>query len=154
MPITNEADVVLKTMHAQDGEYLYHLCEATMRGYAESIWGSWNESAAAEALAKGASDGSFSSIMVNGKRVGAVSVERHGSHHQLEQLYIEPTFQNRGIGTAVVRRIIAEAQREHRPVRLKVLTSNPARTLYERLGFAVTESSTEFHFMERRAWPQ
>ena len=149
MPIVTAADVAFETMHARDGEYLYRLCEATMRVYVETIWGSWNAAVAAEALAKGASDGSFSSVMFNGVRVGAVSVERLDTHHQLEQLFIEPAFQNLGIGTATVRSVIAEAQREQKPVRLRVLASNPARLLYERLGFVVTESTPQRHFMER-----
>jgi hypothetical protein len=35
------------------------------------------------------------------------------------------------------------------PVRLRVLVVNPAKQLYERLGFVVTETTPEFFYMEK-----
>ncbi|QTD94255.1 hypothetical protein J4G50_19415 [Burkholderia anthina] len=39
------------------------------------------------------------------------------------------------MGEAVLRELLTEAAREHVPVSLSVLHGNPARRLYERLGF-------------------
>jgi ribosomal protein S18 acetylase RimI-like enzyme len=41
----------------------------------------------------------------------------------------------RGIGTAALRMLLGEAARAGKPVRLHVERTNPARHLYERLGF-------------------
>jgi ribosomal protein S18 acetylase RimI-like enzyme len=43
----------------------------------------------------------------------------------------------RGLGGAIVRSIVEDATRRRSPVRLQVLRPNPARRLYERLGFRV-----------------
>ena len=48
---------------------------------------------------------------------------------------VDPSFQCRGIGTQLMRDIIADARRCALPVELEVLHVNPARRLYERLGF-------------------
>ena len=48
-----------------------------------------------------------------------------------------PGHRGRGIGTALLRRLLAEAARESDAVSLSVSVSNPAARLYERLGFAV-----------------
>ena len=43
----------------------------------------------------------------------------------------------------VVSRIIAKAEKEALPVKLRVLRPNPAKKFYERLGFAVYETTEE-----------
>ena len=50
-----------------------------------------------------------------------------------------PSFQHRGIGTSIIHDVIARARAAHLPVTLTVLKENPAKTLYERLGFSVQE---------------
>lgn len=46
-----------------------------------------------------------------------------------------PEYRGRGIGTALLRDLIAEGGRSGLPVRIQVEVFNPARALYERLGF-------------------
>jgi ribosomal protein S18 acetylase RimI-like enzyme len=46
-----------------------------------------------------------------------------------------PEWQGQGIGTRVVSRVVQEAGGV--PVSLHVLKGNPARALYERLGFVI-----------------
>ena len=47
-----------------------------------------------------------------------------------------PAYQGRGIGTQVVRDVLAEARDRGVPARISVEVDNPlARALYERLGF-------------------
>jgi hypothetical protein len=47
-----------------------------------------------------------------------------------------------------VRDLIAEARSCGKPLRLRVLSVNRARRLYEREGFRVTESTPERYYME------
>jgi ribosomal protein S18 acetylase RimI-like enzyme len=54
------------------------------------------------------------------------------------QLFVDPPFQGRGIGSEVMRRLIGEAAHLRQPVRLSVVKINPALRLYERLGFRIT----------------
>jgi ribosomal protein S18 acetylase RimI-like enzyme len=46
-----------------------------------------------------------------------------------------PEFQNRGIGTAVLRELLAHAEGRGVPVQLGTLHANRAAALYRRLGF-------------------
>lgn len=132
-----------------DGSYLYTLCETTMRAYVEATWGSWNEAAVRIRLEGDARQGLFTILHCDGTRVGAVSTERSSTHLQLAQLYIEPMYQGRGIGTFVVRELMAEARQVGLPVRLSVLRTNQsARRLYERLGFQTCDETPERCLME------
>jgi GNAT superfamily N-acetyltransferase len=56
----------------------------------------------------------------------------------LKQIFIDAPFQRRGIGTDIIHRLIDRANRAGQPVTLGVVKSNPARHLYERLGFLTT----------------
>ncbi len=135
-------------MSVNDSDYLYDLCEATMRRYTEAVWGHWNDTGTRSFFRDAVAKGEFDSICNNGERIGAVSVQIHPSYHQLEQLYIEPSHQNQGCGTVVVGKILAAAALDFKPVRLRVLKPNPAKRLYERLGFVVTQTTAERYFME------
>ena len=53
-------------------------------------------------------------------------------------LGILPEFQRRGIGTLVFKLHMQQAIDAGAAIRLHVRTDNPARRLYERLGFVVT----------------
>jgi ribosomal protein S18 acetylase RimI-like enzyme len=83
--------------------------------------------------------------------VGVFVVERCQTHIQLEQIYLLPEYQQMGIGTALLNRLILEATQSKIPVRLRVMAVNPAKSFYERLGFVVTETTPEFFFMERES---
>jgi ribosomal protein S18 acetylase RimI-like enzyme len=89
------------------------------------------------------------SLLPDHQKLGRTQVNcRLITHIQIEDLYILPEFQNQGIGTAIVLDIIKEAYQDCKPVRLRVLTSSPAKVLYERLGFVVVQIEPERYFME------
>lgn len=145
----SKATPVFRRVGIEDADFLFELCEATMRGYVEQVWGSWNAAGVRAHLAEQARAGAFFALDLDGMRVGAVAFEQHDTHVQIEEMYIVPSCQNQGIGASVVAHIVSLASREQVPVRLRVLVSNPARLFYERLGFRVTASTPERHFMER-----
>jgi GNAT superfamily N-acetyltransferase len=138
----------LRQATAADADFIYRVVETTMRGYVERIWGSFSEEYNRKNIAESIGSGIYSLIEHEGLAVGALAVERHATHIQLTQIYILPSHQNRGIGTSLVRELAREAKETGRPLRLRVLSVNPARTLYEREGFKVTSVTPERVFME------
>ncbi len=78
--------------------------------------------------------------------VGLFKVARDDTAWQIMQIQIAPELQGRGIGAALVREVIAEARVAKAALTLSVLKVNPARALYERLGFRVEgESGLAYH---------
>jgi ribosomal protein S18 acetylase RimI-like enzyme len=68
---------------------------------------------------------------------------------ELGGIYLLPKYQRRGIGSGLVASVIDQATLQRLPVRLGVAKINPARSLYERLGFIVVRESEFKYFMER-----
>jgi ribosomal protein S18 acetylase RimI-like enzyme len=56
----------------------------------------------------------------------------------LDMVLVDPTYQNRGLATALIGPIVQEAHARGQAVVLQVMKVNPSKRLYERLGFVVT----------------
>lgn len=83
--------------------------------------------------------------------VGYVSIEPRDNHWYIDAVAIVPNFQRRGVGEAAMRDVMLEAGRI--PIRLSVLFTNRARSLYRRLGFRVIGGDRQRELMEWRAQP-
>jgi ribosomal protein S18 acetylase RimI-like enzyme len=78
---------------------------------------------------------SYDVVVTGGELVGRLYVDRAGEVVQVIDIALLPAQRGRGIGTALLTRVIDEAEALGKPVRLSVELSNRARRLYERLGF-------------------
>ncbi len=87
-------------------------------------------------------------VTLEGTAIGQLDLHRAEAIEVLEIALI-PGLQGRGLGTALLGLVLAEADERGIPTRLHVEDGNPARRLYERLGF-VAVGVTGFHVaMER-----
>ena len=149
--MTSKIELSFETATSDDFEYLYALCDLTMRAYVETVFGDHFEQIARSTISTLLTQRLFQKIYFNDVLVGAIAVARHETHFQLEELYIDPLYQKRGIGTLIVRQIIAQPIAQGKPIRLNVLSSNSARAFYEKRGFSITNATPAIIFMERRS---
>lgn len=64
-------------------------------------------------------------------------------------IIVLPAWQNKGIGTGILQDLIHEANRRNVPITIHVESFNPAKKLYERLGFnMISETNGVYHLME------
>jgi ribosomal protein S18 acetylase RimI-like enzyme len=85
-------------------------------------------------------------VMQADQPIGLLKVVRGGHQWELVQIQLAPAVQGKGIGTLLLNSLLGEARAAGASVHLSVLKANPARRLYERLGFAIVaekESSYE-----------
>ena len=132
---------------AADAAFVYHLHRSTMQDYVAQTWGEWNEELQARMFTQWFEPAQLQIVVVDGQDVGLISVERRPAELFLSTIEILPEYQNRGVGRAVIRDILARAQAEGVPVGLQVLKVNPARRLYERLGFSLVGETTTHYLM-------
>ncbi|RNF83588.1 GNAT family N-acetyltransferase [Montanilutibacter psychrotolerans] len=81
----------------------------------------------------------------NGHPVGLLKLQRFPDEWQIIQIQLSRDFQGQGIGRALLEELLADAAAAGADVSLGVLKANPARRLYERLGFEVVgEDALEY----------
>jgi ribosomal protein S18 acetylase RimI-like enzyme len=87
-------------------------------------------------------------VLLNEQPVGRLVVDRSAERIHLIDIALLPEGRGNGIGTTLLQGLQGEAARASLPLRLSVYEANPARRLYERLGFTVTGSQPPYLFME------
>ena len=142
-------DYTLRPAIAADREWLWRTKTLCLRSYVEQTLGIWDEDIQRTRFDASFEPAEIQIIALAGREAGYIAAKQERHEIQLFNIMIAPDFQNRGLGTAVLRELLAGAQARRVPVRLQVLKVNPARRLYERLGFIVIEE-TPTHF--RMAW--
>ena len=81
--------------------------------------------------------------------VGELIVDHGSTSTTIVNIALLESYRGHGIGSSVLRAVLVGADERDVPVGLTVDVGNPARSLYERLGFVTTESS-ELHYRMRR----
>ena len=88
-------------------------------------------------------------ITFDGAAIGWLQNTTRGDTLFLAQLFVEGSFQRRGVGTEVINRLIGEATHIRQAVTLGVARINPALRLYKRLGFRITHEDDRKLYMRR-----
>lgn len=123
-----------------DYPFLWRAIVLTMRGYLEAT-SAWNTTAQEELFRRRFDAERWTIVCSEGEDdepIGGYAVEPRDEDLVLADIYILPEHQSKGIGSAIIKQLIAAAEAEGKPLSLAVLRTNPrARTLYERLGMHV-----------------
>lgn len=132
-----------------DFDRLFDVHRQAMRPYVEQVW-SWDERWQAAHFREHFDPAARQVICCGERVIGFLDVVHEAGAVVLRSIEIEPEFHGRGIGSELLRRVIADADHAGLPVKLRVLKVNSgAMRLYERLGF-VQVGETETHFQMRR----
>ncbi|HEX7341223.1 MAG TPA: GNAT family N-acetyltransferase [Rhodanobacteraceae bacterium] len=140
-----DTDLNLRPASMADRELFWRLAQ-TMRAYVDATWG-WDDADQQARFAGSFDPAVFQVIEHAGMAIGGLRVDLTGSPVRLLNIQVLPAFQRRGYGSRVIRHVLVQAGT--RQVWLQVLKVNPARELYERLGFTVTGSTTTHWHMLR-----
>ncbi|MDH5468502.1 MAG: GNAT family N-acetyltransferase [Candidatus Aminicenantes bacterium] len=95
------------------------------------------------------SDAAYKIILLDNEPVGRLYVDRRKDEVHIIDIALLPEFRNRGIGSKILKDLVAEAEEENLPVRIYVEHFNPALRLYERLGFTQIDDTGVYFLMER-----
>ena len=123
---------------------LYDIHREAMQGYVSQTWGPWDDAFQRDFFANHWPELRLA-IEVDGSLGGFLDLDESPERIQVENLELAPNYQGRGIGTAILVSVQQRAALHNQPVGLQVLKVNPARSLYERLGFYLT-GETETHY--------
>ena len=141
---------MLKKATASDSEFAYQVKKVSFRKYVEQVWG-WDEDEQRELHQRRFASQDFKVIQSEGVDVGIIATVKETDHIRINQLFILPEFQRKGIGKACMMQIIKDATALILPIRLQVLKVNAgAYEFFQRLGFRKTGESDTHILMERQ----
>jgi ribosomal protein S18 acetylase RimI-like enzyme len=129
----------------EDGEFLYRLYASTREDIASLGWNAtqrepflrmqfnaqqrWYETTYPQA--------EHQMIESGGAPIGRIIVSFAEVANLLVDISMLPEFRSAGIGTELIQKLIRASREQGKSVRLQVLKTNRAQTLYLRLGFAI-----------------
>jgi len=115
----------------QKAQFLHQQFEAQHRYYIENY-----------------ADSRFDVIVQDAEPIGRLYVARWEEELRVIDIALLPAHRRTGIGSSLLRGLIAEAHAAGKPVRIHVERNNPALPLYERLGFRRTGDTGVYYLME------
>ena len=141
----NMKELSIRKAQAIDSEFVFTVKKAAFREYVEQIWG-WEDIYQRDLHNRRFDSQDIRIIQFSGTDVGFLSTSNTSDPVNVDQIYILPEYQGRGIGAACMKRIIDDANLEEKSVTLQVLKINTRATaFYQRLGFTIAdENSTHF----------
>lgn len=92
----------------------------------------------------------FDVIIADDQVVGNLYVDAGDDEILLVDINLLPEFRNRGIGSALLRDLLDEAEDSNKPVNLHVAQGNPVVCLYQRIGFELVEDQGVYSRMQWR----
>ena len=143
--------MILRPALPEDFDFLFSLRRQTMKSYVEQTWGRWDDDEQSERFRGEFAPSKDQIIITGGNEIGCLTVEDHDDFLFIDFIAVLPEYQRMGIGAKLIAGILAQADERNIPVRLNCLKVNPARSLYERLGFRVVGGDEFRHHMERAA---
>jgi ribosomal protein S18 acetylase RimI-like enzyme len=141
-------EISLRAALPGDFEFARRTYYDTMRWIIERLFG-WDEAREDAKFARYFDIGAVRIITVDGRDAGWIQTQPGEGAINLVSLYVAPPLQRQGVGTTILKRLLAEAESQDRAVTLSVVKFNPAIGLYERHGFQIVHEDEYKYYMRR-----
>ena len=133
----------IRTARDYDLETLNILYTENMKSRVEEIY-PWNETL----FRRNFVSQEYQVIQRQQKPIGFFKIVASATDIYLAEIQIANQYQNKGIGTSLIKSIVNQALNNNKRIWLKVIKNSPAQKLYQRLGFTVFEESATHKKME------
>jgi GNAT superfamily N-acetyltransferase len=130
-------------------EFSYQVKKAAEGEYIVSMFG-WDEDVQRGFHDKAWQEQRPDVITYDGKLIGTIATIESEDCIEVGQFFILPEYQNKGIGTYLLKSILVKADQLGRNVTLKFLKNNRVKSLYVKNGFRLVDTNEIFHYMERK----
>jgi ribosomal protein S18 acetylase RimI-like enzyme len=144
-------NIVLRKAEATDSEFAYNTRKATIKEYLKMGKG-WDEEEQQELHKRRFASQDVRIVQSEGTDIGVVATSQDAGFLKLNQLFLLPDHQGKGIGAECLKRVVEESRAKSRPVRLMVLKVNErAKAFYHKYGFK-SIGETDSHFIMEKQY--
>lgn len=130
-------------------EFIYRVKKEAYGEYITRVWG-WDENLQREFFAQDWQNLKPSIILYHNQPIGTICISYNNESLHIERFYILPEYQNKGIGTYLLKQLLEKADKKNLPAKLCVLKINPAISLYHRHGYEIIREDEIMYHMERK----
>lgn len=145
----NDLEFTLKNCSYNDIDFIFELKKLCLKWYIQKIYG-WDDDIqrvkTANELKRNIDN--MKIIQVDGNDVGITTFEKANKEYRVGLIMIHPNYQNKGIATNIISNYINIAKQDRKRIVIKTYKENPARKLYERLGFSLYETDETHAHLE------
>ncbi|MGK0215997.1 MAG: ribosomal protein S18 acetylase RimI-like enzyme [Gammaproteobacteria bacterium] len=92
----------------------------------------------------------FEIIEVDGQMAGRLFIDIWDNEIRIVDIALAPHIQNQGLGGYLLNKVIEQGRTLKKPVTIHVEQNNPAKRLYERLGFKEKSRTNEVYILMER----
>jgi GNAT superfamily N-acetyltransferase len=131
-------DISFKPASVSDEPFIETVYFETHRWIIETLFGWRGDDIEREKFRESFDADNTKIILAAGIPIGWWTIQRSTNEIHLGAIYLQASHQGRGVGTRLIRNLVAQAQEDRIPVRLSTAKINRARELYARLGFLLT----------------
>ena len=132
-----------------DYEFSYQVKKAAEGELIRQVFG-WDEAFQRAFHRKEWTERRPSIIKYDGMPIGTLAAIEGDGRLELGQFFISPEYQNKGIGSFLLQRILQKADEGGKIVQLAFLKGNRAESLYTRNGFQLVRQTETHCFAERQ----
>ncbi len=140
--------ISLRPASEQDFLFAFEAKRKALGPHIMARW-NWDESYQLNTHRTRWSERPWSIILSDKEPIGTVSIHEAVDHIRFGEFYLLPSHQRKGIGSSLLRQVIAQSEESSLPIRLEYLKWNPVGSLYLRHGFKVVSESEIHYFLER-----
>ncbi len=145
-------EYTLRECTLEDFDFLFYLKKENFKWYVDKIWG-WNDDDQKERLKQDLKEHLHHKkiILFNNKMIGVyvIHITETGDMF-INEISILKEYQNKGIGKKILEDQLKENNENGIRTILQVFKENPAKKLYERLGFTVYRETETHYQMESK----
>jgi GNAT superfamily N-acetyltransferase len=131
----------------ENEDFIFDAFKAALKEYVSCAWG-WDDAQQRKGLLASAPIQQFQLIRLGRDPVGALLLQKREHDHYLRTMFLLPPHQRQGIGRLIISALQQEATAAVKPLQLRVIRVNPARRLYERMGFTILQEEEKTLLMQ------
>ena len=117
--------ITLRPCILEDSLFYYNVKKITLKQYVEQTWGVWDERYQRERHKKNFIPENTQIIQIKGLDIGILVSEENSETMMIHNIEILPEYQNQGIGSHLLNKIIQEAIERDKYISLQVFKNYP-----------------------------
>ena len=130
--------ITFRNCEYNDCDFILNLKELGMKWYIEKIYG-WDTDIQREKTKHEIENhkNDMRIIEIDNNDIGVTTFYEENNEYVVGLIIVHPDYRGKGVATNIIKKYIDIAKKNNKNIKIKTYKFNPAKKLYERLGFKI-----------------